>query len=266
MFCITLIMLRSRQSYDSLRSNVVGIDSICRSAIRLFRALSARSSREASGRFTIISSLSLAVRSVTLASAPFVQAWPAAGQRTWGMAFGFTHKMGTVPTLNLLAMRCTELGKGGGAHLLRVRPMRVALVVLPLVLAGRAAAQHPEYFPEGCPRAFLEEIGRAELPDEAYKLVAVVGALKRPIDFSVRHQVSVFTMTPRAGLTVSQAIEAAGGFGDFGDARHVGVWKNESGTFLTIDVRAARKKEPLARDPVLEPGDIVVILQRRVNA
>jgi len=35
---------------------------------------------------------------------------------------------------------------------------------------------------------------------------------------------------------------------------------------VTIDIRAAQKKEPLARDPVLEPGDIVVILQRRVNA
>lgn len=139
------------------------------------------------------------------------------------------------------------------------------LIALVLVTASTAQSQHPEYFPEGRPRAFLDEIRGASLPEDAYKLVAVVGALKRPIDLSVRHQISVFTMQPRSDLTVSKAIEAAGGFGDFGDARHVGLWKNEAGTFFTIDVRAVQKKESGARDPVLEAGDIVVILQRRVN-
>ena len=140
-----------------------------------------------------------------------------------------------------------------------------ALVVLILIAASTARGQHPEYFPEGRSRAFLDEIRRASLPEDAYKLVAVVGDLKRPIDLSVRHQVFVFTMQPRAGLTLSQVIEGAGGFGDFGDARHVGLWKNESGTFLTIDVRAVQEKESGARDPAVEAGDIVVILQRRVN-
>jgi hypothetical protein len=151
------------------------------------------------------------------------------------------------------------------AHLVLVRPMCRTLFALILIIASTAQSQHPEYFPEGRPRAFLDEVRRASLPEDAYKLVAVVGALKRPIDLSVRHQVSVFTMQPRGDLTVSHAIEAAGGFGDFGDARHVGLWKNESGAFLTVDVRAVEKKEPDARDPVLEAGDIVIILQRRIN-
>ena len=126
--------------------------------------------------------------------------------------------------------------------------------------------RHPEYFPEGRPRAFLDEVRGANLPEDAYKLVAVIGALKRQIDYlHYKREVFVFTIPPRAGLTVSQAIEAAGGFGDFADARHVGLWKNESGTFLTVDVRAVQKKDPDARDPVLEPGDIVIILQRRIN-
>jgi hypothetical protein len=119
--------------------------------------------------------------------------------------------------------------------------------------------------PKGRPRAFLDEIGRAKLPDDAYKVVAVVGDLKGPVDRSVQHQLSVFTMQSRAGLTVSQAIEAAGGFGDFADSRHVGVWKNESGTFLIVDVRAIQNSERDAKDPVLEAGDIVVILQRLVD-
>jgi|SRR5579864_749524 len=121
----------------------------------------------------------------------------------------------------------------------------------------------PAYFPKGRSRRFLDEVRGANLPDDAYRLVTVIGALKRPLDLSHHgHEIHVFTMPPRKSLTVSEAVEAAGGFGDFADTRHVGLWKNESGTFLTIDVRAFLTKEPDSRDPVVEPGDIVVVLQR----
>jgi hypothetical protein len=128
-----------------------------------------------------------------------------------------------------------------------------------------AVARHPEYFPEGRPRAFLEEVRRAKLPGDAHKLIAVIGALRRPRNPLDPPEIVVFTIAPREGLTVSQAIEAAGGFGDFADSRHVGLWKNESGTFLSENVRAVLQKDPNAHDPVLEPGDIVIVLQRRIN-
>src|ERR1043166_3727562 len=136
--------------------------------------------------------------------------------------------------------------------------MRRTLSLLVLAIAAVALSQQPTPEYKSRSRRYLDEVRKAALPPDSYKIIAVIGEIKRP------GQEFVFTMPARPGLTVSQAIDAAGGFGGWADARAGGVWKDASGAFVTVDVRAFLKKEQDSRDPVLEPGDIVVVLARRM--
>jgi protein involved in polysaccharide export with SLBB domain len=132
------------------------------------------------------------------------------------------------------------------------------LLLFVFVVATAADAQYVHDPGKRQARAFLDALRQTALPADAYKLVTVAGAIKRP------GREFVFTLPVRPGLTVSQAIDAAGGFGDWADSRHVGLWKDAEGAFVTVDVRAFLKKEAHARDPVVEAGDIVVVLERRM--
>ena len=63
-------------------------------------------------------------------------------------------------------------------------------------------------------------------------MVPVVGAVKTPRSIPLSQ-----------GLTVTKAIEAAGGFGDFANSHHVGLFRGREGRFYLVDVRGGTAKE-----------------------
>jgi protein involved in polysaccharide export with SLBB domain len=70
---------------------------------------------------------------------------------------------------------------------------------------------------------------------------------------------------PAEGLTVSKAIELAGGFADFADRRKVRVSRRKENRSFTVDVKAVLQKKPGAEDPLLEAGDVVFVATRVVD-
>jgi len=88
-----------------------------------------------------------------------------------------------------------------------------------------------------------------KLSPDADKVISVVGGVQNPQ-----------TIPATEGLTVSKAIEMAGGFGDFANRRKVGLWRPKEGQFSTVDVRAVLQKKPGATDPVLDAGDVVIVI------
>ena len=92
---------------------------------------------------------------------------------------------------------------------------------------------------------------KATLPAGADKVISVLGAVRNPQ-----------SVPPAEGLTVSKAIEIAGGFGDFANRRTVKVWKPKEGRYFTVNVTAVLQKTPDAEDPQLEAGDVVMVGMR----
>lgn len=99
-------------------------------------------------------------------------------------------------------------------------------------------------------RGYLDQYASSQLPDGANETVSVIGMVEKPNT----------VVQPRSGLTLTQALDEAGGFAPFGDHQHVGIWRSEEGRFLTVNVDAIRRKE--LSDLVLLKGDIVVIVER----
>jgi protein involved in polysaccharide export with SLBB domain len=72
----------------------------------------------------------------------------------------------------------------------------------------------------------------------------------------VRHQGPI---QPTKGLTLSKAIEMAGGFADLADRRKVHVSRRKEKQDFTVDVKAVLEKKPDAQDPLLYAGDQVYV-------
>jgi hypothetical protein len=64
------------------------------------------------------------------------------------------------------------------------------------------------------------------------------------------------------GLTLSKAIEMAGGFSDFANRRKVQVRRPKENRSFTVDVKAVLQKKADAQDPLLEAGDVVYVPTR----
>ncbi len=99
--------------------------------------------------------------------------------------------------------------------------------------------------------AKVSEYLKATLPPDADNFISVLGAVRNPQ--SVR---------PTDGITVSKAIDRAGGFGDFANRRKIKVWKPKDGRYFTVDVKAVLQNKPDADDPPLEAGDVVMVIDR----
>jgi protein involved in polysaccharide export with SLBB domain len=67
---------------------------------------------------------------------------------------------------------------------------------------------------------------------------------------------------PAEGLTVSRAIEIAGGFTEFANRRKVYVTRPKDNRSFTVDVDAVLRKRPEAQDPLLQAGDQVYVPTR----
>jgi hypothetical protein len=94
---------------------------------------------------------------------------------------------------------------------------------------------------------------KGKLSPDADKVISVIGAKQNP-----------HTIPPAQGLTVSKAIELAGGFPDFADRRKVGVWRPKEARFFRVDVKAVLQRTPDAKDPLLEAGDVVIVVMRLI--
>lgn len=130
---------------------------------------------------------------------------------------------------------------------------RRLLVVFLAAIPLTAIAKDPPHFFYGFFRTYLEQYAAASLPENAPDHVAVVGYVNKP---------GVLPIS--SGLTLSKAVEASAGFADWADRRHVGLWRNAEGRFYTIDQRALANHEYGATDPVLEKGDVVVVISRHM--
>ena len=108
-----------------------------------------------------------------------------------------------------------------------------------------------EYY-HGVYRQLLEQYAAAKLPEVFPDQLAVVGRVTRP------------GRVPGIKMTLTKAIEAAGGFATFADRQHVGIWKNAEGRFLVVDERAIERHESDKPDPVLDEGDVVVVISRQM--
>jgi hypothetical protein len=138
------------------------------------------------------------------------------------------------------------------AQLFLVRPMRVFVAIVAAMLFGAmvvGAHDKPRYF-HGWYRGYLEEYAASSLPENADQSVAVIGLVKTPNTL----------IPPENGLTVSKAIDRAGGFAPFADHAHVGIFSSDEGLFLMTNLYQV--KEGKAPDLILLKGDIVIFAGR----
>lgn len=132
-----------------------------------------------------------------------------------------------------------------------VRFMRCGLSVLLLVLiAGAVCPRDKARHFHGYYRGYLEEYAAASLPEDADKAIAVIGLVKNPGTLIV----------PEQGLTVSKAIDRAGGFAPFADHAHVGIFRSDDGRFLMTSLYQV--KDGKSPDLFLLKGDIVIVTGR----
>jgi hypothetical protein len=126
---------------------------------------------------------------------------------------------------------------------------RVVTVVIFLASLCVAGSREPSHHFQGYYRGYLEQYAAAELSENANEAVAVIGGVKTPR-----------TIEPREDLTLTKALDESGGFTDFADHRHVGIWKNGQGRFVAVNVHAIERKQ--VDDPVLHAGDVVIVTPR----
>lgn len=126
---------------------------------------------------------------------------------------------------------------------------RVFTIVIFLASMGIAVSREPSHQFQGYYRGYLEQYAAAELPEKSNKAVAVIGLVKKPR-----------TIEPRDGLTLTKALDESGGFMDFADHHHVGIWQDGEGRFIAVNVHAIERKQ--VDDPFLHAGDIVIVTQR----
>lgn len=137
-----------------------------------------------------------------------------------------------------------------------------ALLLLPVAALGQEGRDEPlarnpgaefHYYPEGFYRGYLDVIRATTMELPTSKMVSVIGRVAKPC-----------SIPAEAGLTAFKAIERAGGMNEFAKDNRVGIWKNKDGKFLIFNAKK-RAADPLAPDPLLEEGDIVVVLQRFID-
>jgi hypothetical protein len=136
------------------------------------------------------------------------------------------------------------------AHLILVRSMRAASFLALIITFVCAAAEAGS----GEAAIVLPEWGKkliARLSPDADQVISVLGCVRNPR-----------TILPAEGLTVTKAIELAGGFGDFASRGKVGLWKSKEGRYFTVDVKAVAAKTADVEDPLLNAGDVVLVNQR----
>lgn len=119
---------------------------------------------------------------------------------------------------------------------------------------AKEAHQGFGYYPGGYYRAYLNILRTSGLRLPAGNSISVMGKVRRPGE--IRYG---------GGITASKAIADAGGIARFGDWRHVGIWKDRDGQFLILNLKAFEEKKPGAEDPLLEEGDIVIVLEKRLQ-
>ena len=66
-------------------------------------------------------------------------------------------------------------------------------------------------------------------------------------------------ISPAEGLTVSKAIEIAGGFAELANRRKVHIRRPKENRSFIVDVKAVLEKKPGAEDLLLEAGDVVYV-------
>ena len=126
--------------------------------------------------------------------------------------------------------------------------MRVIVVIL-LLLVLPAWAREPSKKFQGWYHGYFEQYATADVPPNAADHVLVIGHVKKP-----------GVVAPSEGLTLMRALEECGGFADWADHRHVGVWNNAEGKFVIANAYAIGRKE--ISDPVLQKGDMVIVTGR----
>ena len=133
-----------------------------------------------------------------------------------------------------------------------MRVTSIAAVICAFVGGTADASSDPDA--SAVPALYDYYLKKATLSPDAPKVISVLGEVPHP-----------HTIQPAEGLTVSKAIEMAGGFTDLSHRRRVGIWRPKEPRFLTVDVKAALQKERGATDPVLGPGDVVIVIVRLVD-
>ncbi len=127
--------------------------------------------------------------------------------------------------------------------------MRRSIATALLLLTIPAFGREPSKEFQGWYHGYFEQYAAADVPQDAADHVLVIGYVRKP-----------GVIPPGDGLTLSQALVEAGGFTDWADHHHVGVWKEKDGSFLIANARQIERKE--ATDPVLHKGDMVIVTVR----
>jgi protein involved in polysaccharide export with SLBB domain len=122
-------------------------------------------------------------------------------------------------------------------------------IILSVCISTALSREKSKHF-HGYYRGYLEEYAAATLPEDADQSIAVIGLVQNPNTI----------IPPSNGLTVTKAIDQAGGFAPFADHAHVGIWRTDDGRFLMTNVYEV--KEGKAPDLFLLKGDIVIVTDR----
>ena len=97
----------------------------------------------------------------------------------------------------------------------------------------------------------MDAYKKSDLPKDAPQRVSVIGKVKSPGTFGWDEK-----------MTLSKAIEKAGGFDVSADANHVGIWRNEEGHINIVNASRIIAKAPGTYDGVLDRGEIVIVLEK----
>lgn len=125
-----------------------------------------------------------------------------------------------------------------------------AILATTFALAADAADSDDQSL-KALPVEYRDEFLKAKLSPDAPKAISVIGTGPKTL-----------TIPMREGLTVTKAIESAGGFNDFANHGKVGVWRSAEGRFFLVDVSVVQEKKPGADDPLLKPGDVVIVIAK----
>ena len=134
--------------------------------------------------------------------------------------------------------------------------MRTVLILATVLVAVTTAAgqKMAAPSPNSVPAEYQAEVSKGALPPDTDKVVSIIGDVR-----------ASKIIVAREGLTVTKVIESAGGFDDFARPRKVRVWKRKEGRFFTVDVTAIRAGKGGIDDPLLDGGDVVIVIKRQLD-
>jgi hypothetical protein len=117
---------------------------------------------------------------------------------------------------------------------------------------------HGRADPVGKPRSrfreYLEALLKSPFPLPDGNSILVIGDVLKPGEIKYRD-----------GITAAIAIIDAGGLVQFATGHAVGIWKDAEGRFAVFDLKKVLVKDPSAKDPILEAGDVVIVLESKLN-